>query len=75
MYKGNFSYKNDNISVIILNNDIKNENCEDISRIYFVNSQNKVIQIPNAVRLENQKQQALGGSNSFEHESIQPQSI
>ncbi|CAG8611677.1 10579_t:CDS:1 [Diversispora eburnea] len=48
-YKGIFSYKNDNINVIHVDNNVRimiERITTDIARIYFVNNRGRQIQIP-----------------------------
>src|SRR5437016_2688431 len=52
MYKGSFSYKDNNITIIVLNNSVKmrvERVDEDIAKIYFVNSQDNAVPVPNGI--------------------------
>jgi len=56
MYKGSFSYKDNNITIIVLNNSVKmrvERVDEDIAKIYFVNSQDNAIPVPNGIIIRN----------------------
>src|SRR5690242_1422520 len=53
-YKGSFSYKNDNINVIVIDNNVRamiEMVVDNVARLYFVNSRGVQIQIPANITL------------------------